>query len=233
MEQLSKNNDKLEIVPCEIEYKKKSVEDILKEAQRINIEQVSKEVVGWLISNVENYIDNKVKTFKLDLVLDSSESMSETRKLQDLYRAIPDSTKEMEILEDEERPAREKTCTACRRELDKLTDKAHKFMLSDDERLQKLFKRLVYYYEMKGISNGKPLIKEMDGSVTVLKFEYEAFSVGVKILAPSKENEDRTKSMSKMNESEKTVIKQYTVEEGFTVWIELAFKSKDRPISLF
>ena len=227
--------NKLEIVPCEPEYQKKLVEDILKEVQKIKAEQVSKEVLGWMISNVENYIDNKVKTFKLNLVLDSSEAMLETKKLQDLYRAIPDDSKEMEELNTEERLIREKECSACRRELDKLTDKAHKLMLSNDETLRKLFKRLVYYYEMKGISDGKPLIKEMDGSVTVLNFEYEAFSVGVKILAPTNPNNENNglKSMSELAESEKTIVKQYTVEEGFTVWIELAFKSKDRPLSLF
>jgi hypothetical protein len=168
--------------------------------------------------------------FKLDLVLDSSESMRETKKLQDLYRSIPDSFKEMEKLNDSSRPNREKECTSCRMELDKITNEAYKLMLLDTERLKKLFERLVYYYEMKGISRGQPLIQALDGSVTILKFEYEAFSVGVKILTSGVAD---SKPISELPESEKTVAKQYTIEEGFVVWIELAFKTKDRPLSLF
>jgi len=97
-------------------------------------------------------------------------------------------------------------------------------MVESTDLLEKLFDRLIYYYEMQGIKNGEMLIQEMAGAVNVLKFEYEAFEVGVKILAPEVAHQEN---------KERKVVKQYTIPEGFTVWIEVAYKANLRPTSLF
>lgn len=228
---MTKEND-IQVTYCDIEYVKKPIEVILKEAEDINPDDIATEVLEWLITNVENYIDNKVKMFRLDLVLDSSESLKAVKKLQDLYRAIPDNPKEIEKLSYEDREIRENECVKCRRSLDVITDLAYQKMTQDKQRLRQLFKRLVYYYELKGISRGQPLIKELDGSVAIIRFEYEAFSMGVSLSAKKNEELEEPEEQFLVTD-EKEVIKQYTVEEGFTVWIELAFKSKDRPTSLF
>jgi hypothetical protein len=226
----------IEIVNCEANYEKKEVPDILKDMVEIKPRKIAKEILGWLISNVENYIDNAVKAFKLDLVLDSDESMKETRKLQDLYRAIPDpeSAEEKELIEE---------CTNCRRDLDKITLEAYEEMKKSDKLLKELFKRLVYYYELKGIKDGILLIKDLCGSVDVLRFEYEAFSVGVKIMVPDLSYDPPSEESTVENfppvhvhdlpEAQKKIVKQYVIPEGFTVWIELAFRPQTRPTSIF
>jgi hypothetical protein len=53
--------------------------------------------------------------------------------------------------------------------------------------------------------------------VSILKFEYEAFSVGVKVRNPKENN----------------TIKEYVIPEGFTIWIEIAFNQVLTPVSMF
>ena len=74
----------------ELEYEKLPIEDILEDAKKIDASLIADEVVVWLEANVENFIDNHSRIFNLDLILDAEDQMVETRKLQDLYRAIPD-----------------------------------------------------------------------------------------------------------------------------------------------
>ena len=212
-----------EIMESETKYEKMSVKDILSKSKKIKPQIVAKEVLGWLISNVENYVDNQVRMFKLDLVIDSSESMHETLKLQNLYRAIPDDTLNKQS---------QKELQECRAILNDITEQAHKKITENEKGLQELFKRLVFYYEMTGFMDGKPLIQALDGAVNVSKFEYEAFSVGVKVLTKNDDVKE-DKAISDLPENKKTVMKQYIIPEGFTVWIEIAFKAKSRPASMF
>jgi hypothetical protein len=83
--------------------------------------------------------------------------------------------------------------------------------------MDNLFKRMAYYYELKGISRGKLLIQELEGQVSIVKFEYEAFSVGVKVRDPKKD----------------TTIREYVIPEGFTVWIEIVCNPANPPTSMF
>jgi hypothetical protein len=215
-----------EIIESENKYEKMSVKDILSKSKKIKPQVIAKEVLGWLISNVENYIDNQVRIFKLDLVIDSSESMQETLKLQNLYRAIPD--------DDAKSKQDEKELQDCRTVLNDITDQAYKKIVENEKGLQELFKRLVFYYEMTGFRDGKPLIRELDGVVNISKFEYEAFSVGVKILTRKDPISPKNATpISDLPDKKKAVMKQYVIPEGFTVWLEIAFKTSARPTSMF
>ena len=67
------------------------MEEIAAESKNIEVAKVSDEILKWVIANVESFIDNHKKMFKLDLILDESvqEIMPESMKIQRLYQAIP------------------------------------------------------------------------------------------------------------------------------------------------
>lgn len=210
------------------EIEKKEIKQILKEAKNINVDLIAEEILVWTILNVENFIDNTQKIFKLDIIIDSEDkgencSMPETLKLQNLYRDIP---------EDENTNKKINSIIACRDTLNHIVDLVFKKMKSSKTLLDKLYEKMIYYYEMSGIYNGKPLVRQLQGGVDVIKFEYEAFQVGVKITAPDLSNVKDLHNEKEI-ESNKKIIKQYTIPEGFTLWIELAFTPVLKQVGIF
>jgi len=236
-------------------FEKRPIVDILEDSKTIDATLIANEILEWLVKNVENYVDNETKLYKIYLTIDS-EGMSETKRLQDLYRAVPDE-EDSGLSGPELREFMEK-CSDCRRELDKATEKVFSIIQENREAEEKLFKRLVFFYEklipssegkkralqidieLKTLVEGKDdasdaekkkiqrqivdllkegenLIKyqELEGKLSVSKFEYEAFNVGVK-LNSSVEN-----------------MKEYTIPEGFVIWLELVCKLKRRPVAMF
>jgi len=225
---------------------------ILEDSKSIKPVLIASEILDWLIANVENYVGNDTKIFKIDLVINSEEGLKETKRLQDLYHIIPD---------DAGLPPQEiNEAVACRMELDKITLEAYNEMCKLEDKLKYLFARLIFFYEKiipsaenkkrafhidnelrelfkkkenaneeekvaiqreitDKIQEGEQLIRfeQFEGTVSVLKFEYEAFDVGVKIVD------------KKSGES----AKEYNIPEGFTVWIQLTNKVKQRPTTLF
>ena len=232
------------------------IETIINNSKSISPEKIGQEVLAWVISNVENFIDNQNKVFKLDLVVDEAEGMEESKKLNDLYKAIPDDEESCEKTIDESEK--------CRRILDEITNKAFEY-IKNNVLLEKLFERMSFYYgrvikspenkaraiqidkELKElfhkkenastedkleiqkqivekIQEGERLVKfsELDGIVSITKFEYDAFEVGVQIKdANNEEGEERK------------ILKDYVIPEGFTIWLEINFKNKQRPTSMF
>jgi len=212
------------------------ISSILQESETIDAKKISDEVLSWLIKNVENFIDNQSKLFKMDLIIDelSAETMPETKKLQDLYLSIPDDTKigvwndvlKMEV--DDSNEVLE-VAGECRNTLDKTVAKAYNLMREDSDKLNKLFEKMSFFYELKGINKGRLLIQQLHGSTDIIRFEYEAFDVPVKITKSiQSEQEDGT-----MVKTDEEVIRKYVVPEGFTVWIEISFKPLEQVTSLF
>lgn len=229
-----------------------TIQKILEESKGINSSLIANEILDWLIANVENYVNNDTKIFKIDLIINSEEGLKETQRLQNLYHVIPDDVglKAEEINE----------AVNCRTELNKITEEAHNEMLKLEDKLKHLFSRLIFFYEkiipssenkkrafqidnelrelvqkkenadetekvkiqeeiVKKLHEGEQLVKfeQFEGTVSILKFEYEAFELSVKIT--SKENNK--------------VSKEYNVPEGFTIWIQLTNKIKQRPTGIF
>jgi len=253
---------KIELVEANLSFKKRSVEDILKDSENVRPDVIADEVLMWLVNNVESYVDSKVKAFKIDLILDNSDGMQETKKLQDLYRAIPDDpdgeAQDDLVLE---------KCQKCRRILDSVTKDVYENMKQSNEVLEKLFKRMVYFYEkiipnpdnkklalkidedlkkllkrketakdkkkiqkeiVAKIEEGEKLIKfeELDGAAEIIKFDYEAFNVGVELSSKPTEEE--------IDEGQKSeVFKKYNIPESFTVWVQIAIRHKQRPTAMF
>ena len=243
----------------EVEFKKRELVDIINDAETIDTVRIGKEVLTWIADNVESFVDSESTIFKLDLVLDETESMSEVKRLQDLYRAIPDD--ESTTVEGMGK------AIECRKVLDAISEKVFKTIGEESDLLDHLFKRLIFFYEKlipspqkkikadeidaklrtlilskeeapeedrekiqelinEQIGEGLKLLKyeEMEGCVKVIRFEYEAFSVGVRVSEGSMDIKPR---------EDRAVSKEYIIPEGLTCWIELAYQIKKRQASLF
>ena len=231
-----KSNEKIEQKNFENttseEYQKLPVSEILHQSHDIDPVVAADQIIKWATANVEQFIDNQRKIYKLDIIIDAEsgdeETMPEIKKLQDLFRAIPDDsvTVSPENLDttgfaDIDENQYQETIK-CRDTLNRVSDNIFKALQGHDG-LQELFKRMIFFYEMKGVSYGKPLIDELDGGVDILKFEYESFPVGVKVMTPPVEvvKEDGTTETVQAE-----VAKEYVIPEGFTLWIEISYRSK-------
>lgn len=201
--------------------------------EKVDEKESAVEILQWLIENVEQYIDNQRKIFKIDLILDEKfESMPNTKLMQDLYRSIADLDPEVDISElcdweqkitDEQRETI-KYSQKFREILNEKVKNIFESMKNENEKLDELFKRMIFYYELKGFNKGEFIIEPMEGEVSIINFEYEAFPVNVEIKSPEQnENGDKTQ--------DKAISKQYTIPEGFTVWIEIAYATKRSKMS--
>ena len=221
--EISKKVTELTIEREEVVYQKRSLENILSDIKKIDQDKVATETLTWLIKNVENYISNNTKVFKLDLILDNEaeevKDMEEIKKLQDLFRSVPDDTVQDDTVQDDavNSKTKEDPATKARKELNKVTEKIFKKINGKKDLLKSLFERMSFYYELKGITKGKMLLQKLIGEVTIRKFDYETFSVGVKVRDPKANN----------------VVKEYVIPEGFTVCVEIVFTPVSIPTSMF
>jgi len=121
------------------------IEEILAESKNVDTKAAAEEILSWLQNNVENYIDNQTKLYKIDLIIDSDE-MPMTKKLQDLYRAIPEDSV---VAPTDDSDTEETTSEAsdCRRELDKVVEEVYDKMADTPELMNGLFRRLIFFYE--------------------------------------------------------------------------------------
>jgi hypothetical protein len=236
----------------------RTVEEIIEDSKNIDTQKIATETLNWVIANVEGFIDNQNKMFKLDLVIENVKWMEETKKLQDLYRAIPEDQENEEINVDKSEK--------CRRILDEITTKAFSSM-KESELLKTLFGRMVFFYEkpilnmenkrtalkideelkvlfnekeaakeedkykvqeriVEKIKEGEKLVKftQLDGDVNITNFEYEAFDLKVQI---------KEGKANKKEGEERKILKEYEMQEGFTLWLEINFKHKQRPTNMF
>ena len=201
----------------------------------INISKASDEVLNWLIANVENYIDNHAKQFKIDLIIDRhNKEMPELKRLQALYRTLPEKKLKLpdcediikeynKLMKDKDVKAIVKESALLKKDYDTITSEIHKAIKKDKEKLDILFKRMAFYYELVGFNKGKELLRELNGGVWVTNFDYEDFDVGVKVKAPAyKVNNEETGEVETIQGEDKS----YVIGEGFTVWIEISFTSE-------
>lgn len=269
------NIEDAEVKCVRVEFEKRSVEDILSDAKTIDPNKIANEVYTWVIDNVESFIDSYVCIFKLDLIVDEVPSMSEVKKLQDLYRAIPDDP---EVVSNSEMGPQEKEdfidkCTQCRMTLDKVTAKAFNAIKNNKDMEDALFKRMIFFYEKlipspenkqqanvidsqlkelaaekeaepedkqeeiqekirKKIEDGIKLLnyEELEGGAKIIQFDYEAFNVGVTI---NKGVDIEIAGEDEVKIGEKKILKEYVILEGFTCWVELSYKLKQRQVSIF
>jgi hypothetical protein len=229
-----------EFEQIEMQFEKKPIEEILELSQNVDTTKAAEEVLTWLTENVAHFIDNKEKEFRIDLVIEenSGEKMENIKLLQDLYRAIPDDSEYVDsdkvedlmangslddVFEDEDF----KKLVECREALDNLSFAIHDKM-RESEKLQDLYQAMIYYYEMIGINAGLPLLQDLSGEVDIVEFEYESFNIAVTTVEGMVDVADETATAK-----DKKVVQQYTIPEGFTMVVEIAFMDQSRSLGLF
>lgn len=216
---------------------KQNLEKIAADAKGIDTTKASSEILNWVANNVVYFIDNKTKMFKLDLIIDDSkaEEFPETKKLQDLYRAIPEETTmdaiDMSKVQRDDWTTWEKGLSKadndllelygnCRTELDKTTALIYDAMCQDSEGKAKVYEKMSYFYELKGINKGNFLLQELEGAVGVMRFEYESYSVPVTIT--KKRNIQQADGSVRQEEDG---VSTYTIPDGFSIWLEISFRA--------
>lgn len=244
-------------------FTKRPVDEIIADSKTIDAQKIANEVLNWTIANVENFIDNQVKMFKLDLILDNAAGTEETKRLQDLYRAIDDDNeKDLDKAE------------KCRRLLDEITAKAFSHIKESKEQLRELFNRMIFYYERiipnsenkkralaidselrslfmqkeKATEEEKVKIQERiveiikEGEKLVKFTEFEGSASITEFVYDAfnvgvqikKASKDPKQDIKTCSVKEtKEVVKEYNIPEGFALWIEINFGHKQRPTNMF
>lgn len=199
---------------------KNTTSEIKEMAKNIDIKKASEEVLNWLIDNVEQYIDNKETVFSLYFPVNKVElqKMDQIFNLGSLYLNFEND----KIKEERE----------CIKVLDNVVELIKKEIIANKDLLEKLFARLIYYYEMIAFSiKTGPVIQPMDGYVSINKFFYEPIGMDVTV----------TKRFNKMNpdgtlqptDKKPEVVKKEHIPEGFVVEIEIKKWPKQNITSMF
>jgi len=184
------------------------LDQIKDKSQNINVKEAASEVLNWLINNVEEYIDNKETIFSLYFPIDKIqlENLPNVLNLGSLYL-----TMDKEDIQDE---------TKCMDFLNNITNLVKTEIINNKELLDKLFKKLIYYYEMISFSfQTGPVIREMDGYVTINKFFYEP--IGLDVTVTKKYNRLTSDGTMETTDKEPEVVKQTRIPEGFVIELEI------------
>ena len=208
-------NDGKQVFVEEGAYDTLSIKEIINFANAIDINKVSSEILEWLAKNVEMFIDNKERFYHIDMIIEDNDpeggvKMDESRKLQTLYRSIPDA---------------EDKLAKCHNILDDVTSNIMSVMKNDTKGLKSLFDRMIYYYELQGFYKGQMIEKELIGEVGIHLFEYESFSIGVRVSESKILVEGKVHNLND--------DKSYVIPEGFIIEFEISFRENSDPASLF
>lgn len=197
-------------------------EEFLEKSKNLDAKKIAVEVLGWLIKNVENYIDNQESTFLIYFtydILDES-GLQELKKLQELYYAIGDSSDKEAVKEPDNQSSQVNQDVVEMLEcLDAVVDTAKSEMEADKKRMVRLFDRLIYFYEMIGFSSlTGPIIKSFTGHVQFNHFIYEPICMPITVTQKTKKLVDGELVDSDVPDE---IISEYTVPEGFSLEFEL------------
>jgi len=225
---------------------KRKTESIIERSNKINKDFVATEILGWINNNVENFIDNHEKVFKLDLHLPFYvKEMQNAYTLQELFKEIPDDSEAIEvdltgmgnidIDQIDKDAAREalgesddeilKPILECREHLNKIVEDIHKNIQSKEGLKEQIFKKMIYYYELQGIHNGERIVKELEGLVEITEFNYDAFSMNVSV-TPKEVRDEEGNVLVEAREAVK-----YTIPESFSLTLEISFRDKKNTIT--
>jgi len=194
--------------------------EIIEMSKNIDITKASEEMLIWLIDNVDNYIDNKETIFSLYFPVDKTnlDKMDQIFNLGSLYQNFENE----KIKEERE----------CIKKLDDVVELIKKEMMGNKDLLEKLFKKLVYYYEMIGFSlKTGPVIQDMDGYVSVNKFFYEP--IGMDLTVTKRYQKKKADGTLEMTDKKPEIVKKEHIPEGFVVEIEIKKWARQKTVSMF
>jgi len=151
-----------------------TIGEVMEKTKSINPLDLAVEIGDWITSNVEQFIDNRESVFRMYLTIKSDMAMPVSSLYQRLYLSIPD-----------ENEAKGITNTLVESLIDALDAKlaeAKKMLSEDEEFLNHLFERMVYFYELTGflVVDGKvqqALRQKMGGRVQINELVFDPISL--------------------------------------------------------
>ena len=200
--------------------------DIVKSTQesitKIDLKKAAEELLNWLIDNVEQYIDNKETIFSLYFPVDKEKmaKMDNLFALGSLYLLLnDDNIKKGKDLK-------------CMKFLDESVAKIKQIASEESELKTKLFRKLIYYYEMIGFNvKTGPVIQDMDGYVKIVTFLFEP--IGLDIVVTKKYNKKLPDGSLVDSDKASEVVKKEHIPEGFVLEMELKKWPKHGITSVF
>ena len=185
---------------------KMTPDEIREKAKAVDTEAMAKEVMDWLITNVEQYIDNQEITFRMYLTLESGEKMPMCYAVQQMYMGIPEDENDSDVLA----------------ELYEMLDTivgAVGDAISED--------KMIFFYEMTAFSREVgPIIQEMEGNVAISEFMFDTVPVVVKVTK-------RMRDGSQKQVGEDESVKEVYMPEAFAVELTLNHWRKGTDTSMY
>lgn len=203
----------------------------------ISPKELADEFLNWLTGHVEEYIDNHKTQFILNISPKEAGDMPVAEKVEALYLSIDGANRfvdaadhdvDFDSLTDDEREAIDREVEMLKL-LHGFVEEAYQTLLADTEGLQRLFKKLVYYYEVVGFRNGVPIEKELTGAVKITAFHYELFEIPVEVKGKQPvydENGD-------LVELRETGVATYLIPPSFVIDLEIEMFEKRVQTSMF
>lgn len=193
--------------------------------ESLNFKTAAEETINWLINNVENFIDNHKKYFRIDLILNESSDFPILNKIHNLYKNLPEDYEIKNAnLSPEETESAFLKLNEIKSILDDIISKV-KAEIDKCDLLTKLFDKMIFFYELTGITSKGLIFNKLIGSVAIPKFMYDDFPVEVKI------------KNKKVNQEtgEETVVGETThvIMPGFSLELEISFVKEREQSALF
>ena len=200
------------------------MDEITAAAQKLDSDKIAVELMEWLIKNVEEYVDNAETIYRIPLTPEQIKTCPEANKVVELFASIPETGHEKEM--------------ECITALEEVVARAKEVMKNDDERMAKLFDRLVFFYDTKiTMVNGKPLpvTIPMEGKVTLHECLFD--TIGQKVTVKRKNVELTREQMQQPNATElvkdaiakgayKEVITEIDQPAGYSLELEISYWPK-------
>ena len=204
-----------------------TIGEIMEKTKGINPLDLAVEIGDWITSNVEQFIDNRESVFRMYLTIKSDMAMPVSSLYQRLYLSIPD--------EDETKGITNTLVESLIDALDAKLEKAKNMLSEDEEFLNHLFERMVYFYELTGflVVAGKvqqALRQRMGGRVQINELVFDPISLTTTVAQGVGQHSD-----GKVREgNKKVVVKKEVMPAGFGIEIEIAISPKNKiPMSIY
>lgn len=226
-------------------------------SNKIVPKQCAVEILNWLIKNVESFIGNDTTTYEIELIIDPSAfaEFSETIKLVSLFKDLDDEEDNL-IKNDED--LRNKVAALSQEYSEKKMNKLLKKYPHYDtivkakvsllailrevhheikkknpcqeikERLTKLYERMVYYYELKGVKDGELVFEKYNperSKVEINKLDYSPVEISVSTTPKITNNST--------NEVKVGQTKTYSIPQRLIVGLEILLIAEDKIAPLF
>ena len=178
-------------------------------ADAIDTGKIAVELLEWLDKHVEDYLDNRQTIFRVYFPKDTLEELPEMTRLYELYQDTP-------VLP-QNHPQEDLSVQALTY-LHAICARVQSEMNQQKELLDKLFERLIFYFDTKIRRSGTvlvPITYDFEGYVHVGLFDYEAASMKVEVRRGTATGDQPMQGVE--------MIKSIDLPEGYVVEFTLHF----------